>query len=83
MGELWADAAKDRDLNPEAQFAEADSLRAKSNTLLAVVGVLGLALVFYTLIEAANGRWKMVLFVIGTLLALGATIAAVMIEFAG
>jgi hypothetical protein len=82
LGELWADASRDRDLNPEPQFAEADRLRAKSNALLAVVGVLGLALVFYTLIEAAAGRWKVTLFVIGTLLAAGATLAALVLEFA-
>ncbi|CAG0935397.1 hypothetical protein TFLX_04235 [Thermoflexales bacterium] len=83
LGELWADAARDRDLNPEPQFAEADRLRTKSNALLAVVGVLGLALVFYTLIEAAAGRWKMLLFASGTLLAASATIAALVLELAG
>ncbi len=79
---MWADASKQRDLNPEPQFAEADRLRTKSNSLLAAVGVLALALVFYTLIESANGRGRYVLFALGTLLAIGGTIAAIVLEAA-
>ncbi len=82
LGEMWADASKQRDLNPEPQFAEADRLRTKSNSLLAAVGVLALALVFYTLIESANGRGRYVLFALGTLLAIGGTLAAIVLEAA-
>ncbi len=82
MGEMWADAVRERDLNPEPQFAEADRLSDKSSNLLAMVGVLALALVCYTLIEAVDGRLRYVLLAAGTLLALGGTIGAVMLELA-
>lgn len=82
MGEMWADAVRQRDLNPEPQFAEADRLSDKSSALLATVGVLALALVCYTLIEAVDSRLRYVLFAAGTLLALGSTVAAIMLEFA-
>ena len=82
LGEMWADASKQRDLNPEPQFAEADRLSDKSSSLLAVVGVLALALVFYTLIESANRRGRYALFALGTLLAIGGTIAAIVLEAA-
>lgn len=82
LGEMWADASKERDLNPEPQFAEADRLRNKSNLLLAAVGVLALALVFYTIIESVDGRWRYGLFALGTVLALGGTVAAIVLEVA-
>ena len=82
LGEMWADASKQRDLNPEPQFAEADRLSDKSSSLLAAVGVLALALVFYTLIESVSGRGRYVLFALGTLLAIGGTVAAIVLEAA-
>jgi hypothetical protein len=82
LGEMWADASKERDLNPEPQFVEADRLRVKSNSLLAAVGVLALALVFYTLIESVAGRAQWMLFALGTLLAIGGAVAAVVLELA-
>jgi hypothetical protein len=82
LGEMWADASKERDLNPEPQFVEADRLRAKSGSLLAAIGVLALALVFYTLIESVAGRAQWALFALGTLLAIGGTVAAVVLELA-
>ncbi len=82
LGEMWADASKERDLNPEPQFVEADQLRTKSNSLLIAVGVLALGLVFYTLIESVEGRAQWVLFAVGTLLAVAGTMAAIMLELA-
>jgi hypothetical protein len=82
LGEMWADASKERDLKPEPQFVEADRLRAKSGSLLAAVGVLALALVFYTLIESVAGRAQWMLFALGTLLAIGGTVTAVVLELA-
>lgn len=82
LGEMWADASKQRDLKPEPHFAEADRLSAKSSSLLAAVGVLALALVFFTLIESAAGRARYVLFTLGTLLAIGSTVAAIVLEVA-
>jgi hypothetical protein len=81
LNELWATAAKEKDLNPTPQFEDADRLRAKTNNLLLTAGALALALVAYTLIEAASARWKMVLFAAGSLLAIGGTIMAALIEF--
>src|SRR6185503_4952919 len=51
LGEMWADAAKENDLNPDPQFVEAEQLRDKANWLLAAVAILAIALVFYTLVE--------------------------------
>jgi hypothetical protein len=82
LGEMWADASKQRDLNPAPQFVEADRLSAKSGALLAAVGVLALALVFYTLIESVADRARWALFALGTLLAIGGTVAAVALELA-
>jgi len=81
LGELWAKAAKEKDLNPEPQFAEADRLRDKSNWFLVAVTILAISLVFYTLVESVSGRGQIVLVTLGCALALVGTIGALFIEF--
>ncbi|MCC7360418.1 MAG: hypothetical protein IT317_13125 [Anaerolineales bacterium] len=81
-GEAWADAAREQDLNPEPQYAAADKLRARSSQLLGTLTLLGLALVGYTLVEAADGRLKLLLAGGSTLLALVAVALAVLLEVA-
>ena len=81
LNELWATAAKEKDLNPEPQFEDADRLRAKTNWLLLMAGLLALALVAYTMIEAAGNRLKTGLLIIGSLMAVAGTVMAVLIEF--
>jgi hypothetical protein len=81
-GEAWADAAREQDLNPDPQYAEADRLRAKSNQLLGTLTLLGLALVVFTLVESVEGRLKLALVALGTLLAVAGVVVAVVLELA-
>lgn len=81
-GEAWSDAAREKDLYPDPQYAEADKLRAKSSQLLGTITLLGLALVAYTLVETVEGRLKWALVGVGTLLAVAGTVWAVLLELA-
>src|SRR6185295_7169277 len=81
LGEMWADAAKENDLNPDPQFVEADQLREKANLLLAAVAVLAVALVFYTLVETFGDRMKYAMVGLGSLCLVGGTVFALWIEF--
>lgn len=81
LGELFADAAKEKDLQPDSQYAEADALRDKTNQLLLAVTILAVALVFYTLVETVGGRLQYVLVAGGLLCTLAGSIMAIMVEF--
>ncbi len=81
LGEMWADAAKEKDLKPEPQFAEADSLRDKTNRMLGSVSLLALALVFYTLVESVSERLKYWMVGLGSALMVTGTAVALFIEF--
>ncbi len=81
LGEMWADAAKENDLNPDPQFAEADQLRNKANMLLAAVTILAIALVFYTLVESFGPRMQYVMVTLGSLCMVAGTVFALWIEF--
>lgn len=82
MGEMWADAAKEKDLNPDPQFKDADQLRTKSDNMLAMLAVMGVALVLYTLIEVVEGVWKYVFAGLGTVMLVAGTVAAIVFELA-
>jgi hypothetical protein len=81
LGEMWADAAKENDLNPGPQFAEADQLRTKANSLLVAVAILAVALVFYTLVEAVGSRMKYLLTALGSLCMVAGVAFALVVEF--
>jgi hypothetical protein len=81
MGEAWADAAKDKNLEFEQYYAEADKLREKTNLLLATISALAVGLVFFTLIETTGERWRWILLGLAVLFSLGGTVAAIVIEF--
>jgi hypothetical protein len=81
-GEAWADAAREKDLYPDPQYAEADKLRTKASRLLGTITLLGLALVAYTLVETVEGRLRWAFVGLGTLLAVAGTIWAVILELA-
>ncbi len=81
-GEAWADAAREKDLYPDPRYAEADQLRAKANQLLGTITILGLALVVFTLVETVAGKLKLGFIALGTLLAVGGAVAAVLLELA-
>lgn len=80
IGEMWADAAKKKDLYPDPQFAEADRFREKTNGLLQSLMIIALALVFYTAIELVNERAQYAVAVVATLIMIGGTAMAVLIE---
>ena len=81
-GEAWADAAREKDLYPDPQYAEADKLRTKSNQLLGTITLMGLALVAFTLVETVEGKLKLGFVALGIVLAAAGTIAAVALELA-
>ncbi len=81
LGEMWADAAKEKDLKPEPQFAEADNLRNKTNRMLASVAILALALVFFTLVESVSDRLKYWMVGLGSLFMAAGIAVALFIEF--
>ncbi|MEI8132508.1 MAG: hypothetical protein WCG34_08745 [Leptolinea sp.] len=80
MGEMWADAAKEKDLEYESQFTDAEKLRLKTNQFLLAMMILGLSLVFYSLVESMSGRWKYFLVGLGSVFAIAGIVFAVMIE---
>ncbi len=82
LGELWADASRERDLNPEPQFQEADKLRARSNWLLAVVAFLAVGLVLLTLVEAVADRLQTVFTGLGAVILVAGIALALWIELA-
>lgn len=81
IGEYFADAAKEKDLQPDASYAEADKLRNKTNQLLLAVTVLAVGLVFYSLIEATAKSLRYPLVGLGSLCLVAGTVFALMIEF--
>jgi hypothetical protein len=81
IGEMWADAAKENDLNPDPQFAEADQLRTKANWLLGAVAILAIALVFYTLVESFGNRMRYIMVALGSLCMVAGIAFALFIEF--
>lgn len=83
LGEAQADAARERDLDPNPHFAEADALRARTSDLLIALMVLSGALIFYTLVETVGGRAKLALTALGTLCMIAGTVLAVIVETRG
>jgi hypothetical protein len=81
LGEAWAEAAREKDLNPDPHFAAADQQRLKSSRLVAILSLLGVSLVFYTLVETVGARFKLSLLVGGTLLMIIAVVATFMVEW--
>ncbi len=83
LGELWAQASQDRDLNANPHFAEADSLRGKASQLTGIFILLTMSLFFYTSAEGIyheRRRLRYTLGSIGTVLLLVTILAALLIE---
>lgn len=80
LGEGWADAKKEKDLNPDPHYAAADALRLKTNLLLATISLLAVGLVFFTLVESLGDRWRIPVLILGTLFSLAGTLAAIVVE---
>lgn len=81
MGELWADASKQHNLNPEPQFLQADKYRTKTNLLLGAVTILSIAVVFYTLVESVSARIRYVMVALGSFCFVGGSLFTLWIEF--
>lgn len=81
MGERWADAAKEKEMEYESQFKEADKLAAKSLNLLMALMILTIAPIFYSLIEAVSGKMRMVMLGVGTLFMIAGIVMAIIVEF--
>ncbi|HUN22469.1 MAG TPA: hypothetical protein PK299_04970 [Anaerolineales bacterium] len=81
IAESWADAAREKDLAPEPQFAEADHLRGVTNRILLALAVLSISVVFYALIESVGDKLRVPFFMIGTGFLLLGSIAAVVFEW--
>jgi hypothetical protein len=80
-GEYLANASREKDINPQPSFDEADALRSHTNRLLITLSVLVVALVFYTLIEASESKKiKYLLLFAGTGIFLAGTIGAYLVE---
>jgi len=80
MGEMWVDAAKQKELSYESHFVEADELRSKTQKLLTTLMVLAIAPILYSLVESVSGRAKLVLTIAGSVVAVIGAIAAIVIE---
>lgn len=80
QSEFYADVGREKDLKPDASFAEGDALRGKTDRLLIALSVLAMALVFYTLIEAVSQRTRYILLVLGSAFFLAGAVGALLIE---
>ena len=82
LGEMWADAADEKDVDPAAHFEESDRLIARALFMLAAGAILSLGLVFYALVESLgivsrHARW---LLIVGTLLSAAGVILAILTQ---
>jgi hypothetical protein len=80
LGAARSDAARDKDLNPDPHLSEADALRAKASSLVAVLIVLAVAIWFFTLAEITGRRSRYLFAAIGVLAMLAATGSTLLIE---
>lgn len=81
LGVMWADAAKENDLDYESQFADADKGRARTRKMLISVMILSIATVFYSLVESVEGRKKFILIGLGSLVAVAGIAMALLVMF--
>lgn len=83
IGAMMAQAAKQKDLNFGAQFDEAEVLRTKTARMLMTIVVLGISLVFFTLVETFEGRLQYAMIALGVILALWGSVWWILIEVKG
>jgi len=77
---MWADAAKQKDLNPATHFDLFLKLQKKSSWFLLDLTILAIALVFFSLVDSVNQRAKVLLTASGSLFMLFGAVAAFLIE---
>lgn len=83
MGAMMAAAAKQKDLNYQVQFDEAEVLRNTTARLLGTIVILGISLVFFTLVETFEGGTRYLMVAAGVVLALWGTVWWILIEVKG
>jgi hypothetical protein len=81
LSQAWADAARVKDINPQAHFTHADELRENTKALFGILILLAGAFWFYTLAEILNHNSRYLVAVVGGVLMASAVIALVAIEF--
>jgi hypothetical protein len=81
MSEMWADAAREKDLNPDPQYAASQKYAHKANQLLVTLAVLAVALVCFSLVESMGPRLQVLLAGLGTLIFVAGVVVAVITEF--
>lgn len=82
--EMWAQAAQNLDLNPEAYIEEAAQARQETIQLVGIFIPLSIALLFYTLAEAlhpAQRTWRLVVAALGSLFLIMSIIVTILVEF--
>jgi hypothetical protein len=82
LGEMWADAADEKDLDPHAHFEESDDLIKRSLNTLGAGAVLSVGLIFFALVESLrlNSRHSRWLLAIGGLLSAVGVVLALLIQ---
>ncbi|GEM_PF-671622 len=81
LGQLWADAMKEKDLNFDVQFVEAEKMRNKTIYLLICVMILSIAPVFYSLVETVGDGTRRTMLITGSIFAVSGTLLLLLIEF--
>jgi hypothetical protein len=81
LGVLWADAAKENDMNYQSQFDEADKGRAQTRKMLIAVMILSIATVFFALVESVEGRSKIIMAAVGTIVSVAGIVVSLLIQF--
>lgn len=83
LGEHIAEYSLDKDVEPQAHFAAADTSRAKAESLFISFILLGVALVLLTLADAIENPLRYVCFLAAAAMFLTGTLAMLLIELFG
>lgn len=80
LGEKWAAARKKNDMNYAPRFEKADEYRKKNERQVLAGVLITIGLILFTLFESFSGRIRIVFLVFGSVLSLGGTVWAVLLE---
>lgn len=81
LGEMWADAAKEKNLDYQSKFDEADSLRKRTNLMLFSLLILGISPIFLSLVESVQSKLKIPFVVLGVIFMVAGSVFAILVEF--
>ncbi|MEW5960767.1 MAG: hypothetical protein AB1801_23830 [Chloroflexota bacterium] len=81
LGETFAEAARQKDLNPQPYYDEADKMQTRSNRLIMVITGLAVGLLCFTLVESLNSRaLKYIFMSLGLIITVAGVIATIAID---